>query len=289
MQKIPGTREAIHAEESMSRRDKTNLMKLLRFALEPEQHDQQQSIRTFEPQTLKQACDARFHIPSSLQTPILALTLSSHPATETDLDVALQRIRRHVRSVGCFGPGFGAVIAKYGGNAEVAQVACRAQAVGGGVYLLGHGVDDVTTVEDVTAGRLVQVRLSDGTRVRSRWVAGMADDLPKAKPKSQVVSGEGVETIHSVSIVNDALKTLFPTTSEEGPVPAAAIVLVEGASNAETPPTFLQVHTEDTGECPAGQCKYHYLPLSDFLPRMNDYLNTYLHCLSFTALLILIL
>ena len=288
LQKIPGTREAIHMDDSLSRRDKTNLMKLLRFALETEQSDQQPAEPS-EPQTLKQALETRFHITNKLQTPILALTLSSHSAAETDFDTALQCIRRHVRSVGYFGPGFGAVIAKYGGNAEVAQVACRAQAVGGGTYLLGHGIDDVETVGNVTAGRLLHVTLSDGTRVRCRHVAGMADDLPYTNSLNHPVGDNDVAVYHSISIVNDPLKTLLPATSEDGPVPAVAIVFVEGASDTETPPIYLQVHSEDTGECPAGQCE-SLLSLTFWLfPRMNDYLNTYLHCLSFTALLIHIL
>ena len=240
-------------------------MKLLRFALEPEQ-DEQPSFEPPEETSLKQALEQRFKIPESLHTPILALALMSEPAGEIDFDAALQRIQRHVRSIGYFGPGFGAVIAKYGGNAEIAQVACRAQAVGGGVYLLGHGIDDVKQGEDTTDGKLLRLRLSDGTPVRCRCLVGSQDELPKTPSDSQQVTYAVVQTLHSISIVGDPLKSLFPATSESGPVPAAAIVLVDDAAGTDASPIYLQVHSEDTGECPTGQCEYFHPHLHfDFL------------------------
>ena len=40
-----------------------------------------------------------------------------------------------------FDPGFGSVISKWSGLVEIAQVACRAGAVGGGVYVLNKGFE----------------------------------------------------------------------------------------------------------------------------------------------------
>jgi Rab proteins geranylgeranyltransferase component A len=251
LHKIPSSREDVFSDDSLSMREKRALMKFLRFVLQPEQREQSAETPP-GPQNLKQALEERFNVPESMQAPILALALASEPANATDFDNALQRVSRHMRSIGYFGPGFGAVIAKYGGNAEIAQVACRAQAVGGGVYLLGQGIENIESSEPSSDNRLLRVTLSDGTSLRTHRVAGSIDDLPGTHLVSQT---SHVEILHSISIVSDPLKSLFPQTSENGPVPAAAIVLVENMMEPGAAPVYLQVHSEDTGECPAGQCE----------------------------------
>jgi hypothetical protein len=87
-------------------------------------------------------------------------------------------------------------------------------------------------------------------------VVGGADDLPNTTSFSTSAQEEH-STLQSISIVASPLKELFPPTSESGPVPAAAIVLVEQSTESQQPPVYLQVHSEDTGECPSGQCKSH--------------------------------
>ena len=249
-------------------------MKLMRAALQPELQDQTPPEPS-APQTLRQAFEQKFNIPPSLQAPILALALSPDVAAETDFQIAMQHIQRHLRSIGYFGPGFGAVIAKYGGNAEIAQVACRAQAVGGGVYLLGHGIESIQRDQNTTDEKLINLTLSDGTLVRCRRLVGMSDDLPSMTSDARSMTGTETEILHSISIVSDPLKTLFPATSENGPVPAAAIVLVDEAADTAAPPIYLQVHSEDTGECPTGQCEYSSLLLpSSQDERSFEYLST---------------
>jgi len=49
--------------------------------------------------------------------------------------------------MGMFGPGFGSVIPKWGGLSEVAQVACRAGAVGGAVYVLGKDIKAIEVAQ----------------------------------------------------------------------------------------------------------------------------------------------
>ena len=158
-------------------------------------------------------------------------------------------------SIGAFGPGFGAVLPKYGGNAEIAQVGCRAGAVGGGVYVLGAGI-----IGQEPADNLDQVRisLSNGEKVTSSYVVGNTDDLSHidwtetddANPSQKLA-----RSMHHISIISSPLKQLFPQTSDNGPVPAGAIVLVDDKDNSNSSPLYLQVHSEDTGECPSGQCE----------------------------------
>ena len=269
-------------------RDKRILMKFLRFVLqEDSQNDPTPDTALAE--TLAAALKSKYKMPAALESPILALALCPRPANATSLDTATPRIRRHMQSVGYFGAGFGAVIAKYGGNAEISQVACRAQAVGGGVYLLGHGVDAIDSpshqeAESVDPDLLIKVELSDGTEVRSRWVVGGSDDLPlKAASQAEMDSSLHVSTFHSINIVSRPLKHLFPATSENGPVPAAALVLVQDETDTDLAPIYLQVHSEDTGECPSGQCE---CKSSSFTYPFQDEpsMNTYLHCLMLKSL-----
>lgn len=231
-------------------------MKFLRYVLQ-EEDASTESGEDDASISLKTAMSTKFKIPESLQAPLVALALSPVAADSVSLDRALARIRRHMRSMGYFGQGFGAVIAKFGGNSEISQVACRAQAVGGGVYLLGHGLRSLdipvqnSENEDIA---IINTILSDGTQLRSRYVAGGLDDIPLAQDDS--TSQETSDsTWRSVNVIADPLRSLFPPTSENGPNPAVAIVLVEDGSTNSENPVYLQIHSEDTGECPSGQCE----------------------------------
>lgn len=281
LHKIPSTREDVFNDDMLSMRDKRSLMKFLRFVLQEESDTPAEAPEPSHDLTLQQTLE-KYKIPPSLQAPILALALSPRPAQETKSDEAVLRIRRHLQSVGYFGPGFGAVIAKYGGNAEISQVACRAQAVGGGVYLLGHGIKAISTPEVAEPAsdesNLTHVILSDGTSIRAKQVVGGIDDVPSTETTASTSGNlEPLITLQSISIVSDGLKSLFPPTSESGPVPAAAVVLVEQSSTTSQSPIYLQIHTEDTGECPSGQCKQLLFLFPCLCSRMNkpyEYLST---------------
>jgi Rab proteins geranylgeranyltransferase component A len=257
--KIPSIREDVFNDESLSMKDKRGLMKFLRYVLQeettapvPEDVDTEISLEA--------AMSTKFKIPESLQAPLLALALSPLAARSIPFEKALARIRRHMRSMGYFGPGFGAVIPKYGGNCEISQVACRAQAVGGGIYLLGHGLARVQSeAHGVEDDALVQSTLSDGTSIRSQYVAGSFDEI-SAHEETQGRQEPSSNTWKSISVIGNPLSSLFPATSENGPNPAVAIVLVDENSDPNNNPIYLQVHSEDTGECPAGQCKSFYSP-----------------------------
>lgn len=175
-------------------KDKRGLMKFLRYVLQ-EEEDQSSTVPDDSQISLQAALTTRFKISESLQAPLQALALSPLPASLTRFDTALTRIRRHMRSMGYFGPGFGAVVAKYGGNSELSQVACRAGAVGGSIYLLGHQLMGLTTIKDTTPTNtdtdkkdpgqetLIESVLPDGTRIKSRLVVGSSDDLPHVEGK----------------------------------------------------------------------------------------------------------
>ena len=142
--RVPNGREDIFADRSLTLKAKGSLMKFLRFvAVYEEKVDVWEPCKDMPfPDFLSQ----HFGLPIASHGPLLALSLTSSSAETTLTGFALPRIARHLRSIGLFGPGFGSVIPKWGGLSEVAQVACRAGAVGGAVYVLSKPVESIDTV-----------------------------------------------------------------------------------------------------------------------------------------------
>lgn len=182
-----------------------------------------------------------------------------------------------------FGPGFGSMIVKYGGGAEIAQVGCRAGAVGGGVYVLGRRVENIETkvispaeaAGDGLSGSHLLIRLSDGETICAKYAVGDTGDLGGNLAEQQPVGpvASSAQAARSISIVSSPLTYLFPPTSDFGPIPAGAVVVFgnENPSQKDTsdrqdkpppdqPPIYLVVHSSDSGECPTGQCECLPLP-----------------------------
>lgn len=247
-------------------------MRFLRFvgAYEEQTETWEAERDTPFPQFLEQ----KFGLPPASHGPILALTMSGSAPSATTTALALPKIARHLRSIGVFGPGFGAVLPKWGGLAEIAQVACRACAVGGGVYVLNKGIK---SVQKTTDGSVLSLELSDGEKVTTTWLAGCADDLPASILPDDKSSA--AVTSRSISVVSSALTQLFPSTSEGGVTPAGAVVAVQ-PSSADEPPVFIFAHNSDAGECPMQQCESLLFLTSVSHPcaLMITISNTYLHC-----------
>ncbi|KAK6001164.1 hypothetical protein QM012_003247 [Aureobasidium pullulans] len=137
--RVPNGREDIFADPSLTLKMKGQLMKFLRFVAAFEEKPE-----TWQPHRDTPFADflsEQFGLPA-VDT-LMALCLSLETPEKTTTEFALPRIARHLRSIGVFGPGFGAVIPKWGGLSEVVQVACRACAVGGGIYVLGQGISSI--------------------------------------------------------------------------------------------------------------------------------------------------
>lgn len=246
--KVPGGREDVFADKSLDLKSTRALMKFLRFVADYEektevwQDDKDTPFPTF--------LQNKFGLPHASLPPILALTMSERPPSETNTELALSRIARHARSIGAFGPGFGAVLPKWGGLAEIAQVACRACAVGGGVYVLGKAVKGLSHEE----GDLpITLELDDAEKVTTKWLVSPKSTSASetSKPASSM---DCISTSKSISVISSPLPTLFPPTSEGGVTPAGAVVVSPAASNSE-PPIHVFAHTSEAGECPSGQCE----------------------------------
>lgn len=271
LKKIPSSREDVVNDQSIDLRSKRNVMRFLQLAASPESHLSAIGEHGSEP--FPAYLQSQFKISEQLQATFMALTMSPDLPSDTLTSFALKNIHRHLTSIGLFGPGFGAVVPKWGGLAEVAQVACRAGAVGGGIYVLGRGIEMFeTTLEkehghdkDV-AGSVIQIVLTDDEKIKSKAVGGSRYDVPT----DQQDKAEQVGRVSKIiSIISSPLDELFPPMAEGAPPPAAAVVVFPsgsliGVDTNETtthPPVHLMVHTGESGECPLGQCKSDIAPM----------------------------
>ncbi|EKD15259.1 putative rab geranylgeranyl transferase escort protein [Drepanopeziza brunnea f. sp. 'multigermtubi' MB_m1] len=244
LKRLPNGREDIFQDKNIDNRAKRSLMRFLKFVVDYE--NQTEVWQSHSDSGLAGFLSSQFQLPPNLQIVIAALTLSLDPPDIIPVKWALPRVSRHLSSLGVFGPGFGAVVAKWGGGAEISQVACRAGAVGGGIYVLGTGVTSYKISSDEER---TEVHLSNHEVVKTKHLV-QAPDSPSldAKLVSKVVA-----------VVSSPLTSLFRSSVEGSPLAAVSVVLfppsslaVEGVSQPN--PVHLMVHSSETGECPNGQC-----------------------------------
>jgi len=259
--RVPGNREDIFADTHISMKSKRTLMRFLRHISKPEEEGDFEADEDLS-MPFGEYLSSKFSVPQDLHDPLLSLSLSQLSQQGTTANYAVPRIKRHLASIGAFGPGFGGVVAKYGSASEILQVACRASAVGGGVYALDTGIESLADGEAAAGAEYpVEARLSNGESVRSKFVFGSSWDLPaKEQPRPST------KVARSITIVSSSLASLFPITVEGAPLSASTVLMFPGdtLSSPQSPPVYLQVHSSDTGDCPREQSKSN--PLLRQLP-----------------------
>ncbi|KAK7192526.1 hypothetical protein DPSP01_008829 [Paraphaeosphaeria sporulosa] len=288
LEKVPNTREDLFGNSTLDFPAKRKLVKILRFIMDYENEDEKVKWEQHRTLPFSDFLSTVFNAPSILSAPLLALTMSSQSSDRVTTEHALPRIARHLRSIGTLGK-FSALVPKYGGLDEFCQVACRACAVGGGVYVLGKGLstsdnsvstvqipvenmselgtdatNDAKSVVETSAVRYppaavaehvpgVRLHLKDGEAVTARWVVS---ESPPANNESPLCK--------SVTIVSSSLSTLFlPVIVEDRPFqPGSAILVFPSGSlslseeldgDESLPPVHIHAHSSELGECPAGQ------------------------------------
>lgn len=245
--RVPTSREDVaFADSAIDLRSKRLVMKVLRFVMEYE--DQTAVWEIFKNKPFADFLVQNFKLPPLLVDLFVGLSLSSGTAAETFTAVALPRVARHLRSIGRLGPGFSSVIPKWGGLSEISQVACRAGAVGGAVYMLGSGIMDLQS-----SGSGSTLKLANEVTLQAKVVVGSHGDmyLSGEQPSSQF-STESLS--HLVTVVASSLSSLFPSIADGAPNPAGSVVIFPEASIDDTKsPIHLIIHSSDTGECPKGQ------------------------------------
>jgi RAB protein geranylgeranyltransferase component A len=258
---VPSSREDVFADNVISVKSKRTLMRFLRHIAKPQQDDESSSEQEDLTGSFPDYLTSNFQVPAELHDPLLSLSLAQSAPAQTSAEYAVTRIKRHLTSIGVFGPGFGSLVSKWGGGSEISQVGCRALAVGGGVYVLDSGIksvkNDPIEADDSDVGR-IEAQLANDESIKTRFLVGSNWDLP-----GNVLDPTHYEKVsRSITVVSSSLESLFPVTAEGGPIPVCAVVVFPGAllgQREDSPPVYILVHSSETGECPSGQSKLHFL------------------------------
>ncbi|KAJ4254314.1 Rab proteins geranylgeranyltransferase component A [Fusarium torreyae] len=247
LSRIPSTREDVFSNTSIPARSKRSLMKFLKFVLE---YNSEPQIDTWQPRAdkeLAQFLASEFKLDAALQSYIITLTLS-HDG-KISVEDGLAAINRHLTSMGVFGPGFAAVYPKWGGLSEVAQVGCRAAAVGGAIYMLGSGIRDLRRLDSDEAEVLFELSFTNDIDVKAKLVV---QGTEATEPSSTRIS-------RLTAVTKSDLSPVFELLTDGAPMPAVAVVAFPTGSvsgeddNPSEFPVYAMVHSSDTGECPSGQ------------------------------------
>lgn len=247
VRKVPSSREDIIDDSSVSPSIRRRIIKFLRFVGDPDARRDLELDRAQQP--FDAFLDEHFGLSPDVQMPIHALTMSPDPPTNTLTTPALRRIETHLRNMNILQPGIASVTPKWGGLAEIVQVMCRAQAVAGGVYVLGRGLQEIQK-RGGNAGRPLRVELGGGNVVYSDWVVSGLDNTPTSLKQGLAT---GISSLHNISIVSRPLEKLFERPEEDSVDPSSASVCV--MRGGERPPIHIIAHGSDTGDCPPGKCK----------------------------------
>ncbi|KAI1091358.1 GDP dissociation inhibitor [Rostrohypoxylon terebratum] len=234
--RIPSSREDVFSTQAIPAKSKRLLMKFLKFVIDCHSEEQKPVWQGREQTLLSEFLVTEFKLDDNLQKYILALTLTlDGRVTVAD---GLATINRHLTSTGLFGPGFCAVYPKWGGSSEIAQVACRAGAVGGGVYML-----DTKAEVNNDSDEEITLKLSNDATVRTtKFITLQTETSPDSPTINRLIA-----------VVNSPLQALFEIVVEGAPTPAVAVVFIP-ADTFSPNPIHVLVHSSESGECPAGQC-----------------------------------
>lgn len=243
--RIPSTREDVFSSTDLPARAKRQLMKFLKLVLSYQEEASLPQWQEYADRPLAEFLAEKMGLDAELRTYITTLTLSLNGQVGTKDGLAT--IHRHLTSMGMFGPGFAAVYPKWGGGSEIAQVACRAGAVGGGIYMLGTGIKEV---KGDGSGEELMVELTDGTVIKTKSLVRGSEEVP---------AGSATNVSRLIAIIGSPLSPLFETTMEGAPTPGVAVVtLPSGSVNTgdgveSKYPIYAIAHSSETGECPSGQ------------------------------------
>ncbi|KAH6956981.1 GDP dissociation inhibitor [Fusarium avenaceum] len=247
LSRIPSTREDVFTNTSIPARSKRSLMKFLKFVLDFNSEPQIDTWQSHADEELAQFLTSEFKLDHTLQSYIITLTLSHDD--KISVKDGLTSINRHLSSMGVFGPGFAAVCPKWGGLSEVAQVGCRAAAVGGAVYMLGSGIRNLQRPDSDQAEAPLNLSFTNDIDAKAKLVV---QGTETTDPSSTRIS-------RLTAVTKSDLSPVFELLTDGAPTPAVAIVAFPKGSVSgedESPsefPVYAMVHSSDTGECPSGQ------------------------------------
>ncbi|KAJ6262097.1 hypothetical protein Dda_2902 [Drechslerella dactyloides] len=252
---VPNSREDVFNDSTLDPRTKRIVVRALKSILGFESN-----VMAASPSpgtSLQEYLEApSFSLPPQTIAAFTSLTLLHDPPSAISFEKAENDIRKHFGSLGRFGPGFAAVVARYGSGSELVQALCRAAAVtGNAVYVLDNAVTNIhyhihrpQETANQTAGIAgseelgVQLHLRSGDQVWTRRFITTESNLPDGSSSADNSASEPVGESYwmSVYILSSSLEKLFQTA--DPPTAAAAVVYMPaGKDDGSNDDSFLDL------------------------------------------------
>ncbi|KAK4688078.1 Rab proteins geranylgeranyltransferase component A, partial [Tremellales sp. Uapishka_1] len=246
VRKVPGSKEEVFKDKSISLLDKRRLMKFLLFTAGEFENDQ--SLQGKESLPLLDFLRDTFQIPSVLASSIIYSIAHSSSASEPTLP-ALLRTRRYLKSLGRYGNS-AFLVGQFGGAGELAQGFCRACAVHGGTYVLGPS--SIPESISVDSDYNIQMKLPCHPRpVNARHLIASPRHLAPSLTHPSSEQTTTTTTAHCIALLPSLPETLHAPREEADSIDAAVIVFPPSGEDGNVVRGLLM--GEGTGSCPSGQ------------------------------------
>ncbi|KAJ3785852.1 FAD/NAD-P-binding domain-containing protein [Lentinula aff. detonsa] len=234
---VPGSKEDIFKDKTISLLDKRRLMRFLVFASGDED---------FEARTELEGAKADMPFVEFLKTTFsldqeMAETIAyalSHCVSPSDKALsALRRLHRYLRSAGRYGHS-PFLIGQYGSSGEIAQGFCRTAAVAGCVYILGKEISSITRNQNF-----------DESQSTPTYTLTLSD-FPETITCDLIVSSESRFPAGLLGNIGDILRIppAFPAAREEIP-----FTIARGVCIIDQPLSFVSRQESSSAEEGDGQ------------------------------------
>lgn len=149
---VPSSKEDIFKSTSLSLLDKRKLMKFLQSHSDEEMYNNS----TNRSRPFQDFLREQFKLPRHLIDAI-AYGIAHCQSEQDSTEMAMQRVRTHLASVGRYGNS-AHLVAQYGGMGDIVQGYCRASAVKGSTFILGKDVQELSKIDDKEQGYSLKLR-----------------------------------------------------------------------------------------------------------------------------------
>ncbi|ORX58968.1 rab protein geranylgeranyltransferase component A [Hesseltinella vesiculosa] len=238
LKKVPGSKEDVFTNKSISLVDKRKLMKFLTFAMSDEKEEA--LLQDIDSQSYADYLEAKFKITGKLQSAVVhGISLSTSNVTAKE---GLERTQAFLRSMGRFGRG-SYLCAMYGGGSEIAQAFCRTCAVFGGIYILGQSLKSFLV--DQESGVCRGVVTADGQEFTAGAIITGFDYLPS---EWQPLESEVSWVSKAILVSAEPLSQFTQAGSDQ-----AIGISVIPPKDDQDDLVVVQNQSSETSACPPGQ------------------------------------